>query len=239
MRTYELLLKIWLPFLPAHKVLNRKVGIYGSLNPRCNLKKRGHFAVIKFVEVFRSGRWQVEIKDTLAEFELTVLRRDSARCQPCVVFQILQKASQSMQRSPIVLHSSHLPLGAIMQLPRPDSDSHMGSLPPAKRKHTFGMLVTLSTESERSGFRTHASFSPKSEDESGKHALYSTVPENSFCMNIPLPRASTGFRHAGDALPIARVLAGFWHVGDTLPVARASTGFRLVGNALPISRGEA
>src|SRR5216684_4001646 len=221
MRTYKLPLKIWLPFLPAHKVLNRKVGIYGSLNPRCNLKKRGHFAVIKFVEVFRSRRWQVEIKDTLAEFELTVLRRDSARRQPHVVFQILQKASQSMQRSPIVLHSLHLPLGTIMQLLRPDSDSCMGSSPPAKRKHTFGMLVTLSTESERSGFRTCASLSPESEDESGKHALYSTVPENSFCMNIPLPRASTGFRHAGDALPIARVLAGFWHAGDALPVTRA------------------
>ena len=195
--------------------------------------------MIKFVEVFRSGRWQVEIKDTLAEFELTVLRCDSARCQPRVIFQILQKASQSMQRSPIVLHSSHLPLGAIMQLPRPDSDSRMGSSPPAKRKHTFGMLATLSTESERSGFRTHASLSPESKDESGKHALYSTVPENSFCMNIPLPRASTGFRHVGDALPIARVSAGFWHAGNALPVARASTGFRHVGNALPIGRGEA
>src|SRR5258708_39621330 len=147
MRTYELPLKIWLPFLPAHKVLNRKVGIYGSLNPRCNLKKRGHFAVIKIVEVFRSGRWQVEIKNTLAEFELTVLRHDSARCQPHVIFQILQKASQSMQRSPIVLHSSHLPLDTIMQLPRSDSDSCMGSLAPAKRKHTFSILAMLSTES--------------------------------------------------------------------------------------------
>src|SRR5260370_35414215 len=126
MRTYELSLKIRLPFLLAHKVLNRKVGIYGSLNPRCNLKKRGHFAVIKFVEVFRSGRWQVEIKDTLAEFELTVLRCDSARCQPRVIFQILQKPSQSMQRSPIVRHGWHLHLAAIMQLPEPTSVSCMG-----------------------------------------------------------------------------------------------------------------
>ena len=87
------------------------------------------------------------------------------------------------------------------------------------------MLVMLSTESERSGFRTHALLSPKSEDESGKHALYSTAPENGFCMNIPLLRASTGFWHVGDALPIARVSAGFWHAGDALPVTRASTGF--------------
>src|SRR5229473_443069 len=105
MRTYELPLKIWLPFLQAHKVLNRKVGIYGSLNPRCNLKKRGHFAVIKFVEVFRSRRWQVEIKDTLAKFELTILRHDSARCQPHVVFQILQKASQSTAHIPTLVRN--------------------------------------------------------------------------------------------------------------------------------------
>src|SRR5258708_38667597 len=160
MRTYELPLKIRLPFLPAHKVLNRKVGIYGSLNPRCNLKKRGHFAVIKFVEVFRSGRWQVEIKDMLAEFELTILRHDSARRQPCVVFQILQKASQSMQRSPIVLHSSHLPLGTIMQLLRPNSDSRMGSSLPAKRNHTFVMLPTLSTPPDTYAFRPLAPLSP-------------------------------------------------------------------------------
>src|SRR5258707_722961 len=111
MRTYKLPLKIQLPFLPAHKVLNRKVGIYGSLNPRCNLKKRGHFAVIKFVKVFRSGRWQVEIKDTLAEFELTILRRDSARCQPHVVFQILQKPPKAC-KDPQLCSTAHIFLWA-------------------------------------------------------------------------------------------------------------------------------
>src|SRR5260370_16874406 len=105
-----------------------------------------------------------------------------------------------------------------MQLPRSDSDSCMGSLAPAKRKHTFSMLAMLSTESERSGFRTHALLSPKSEDESGKHALYSTAPENSFCMNILLPRASTGFWHVGDALPIPRVSARYFPFGTPHPI---------------------
>jgi len=55
-----------------------------------------------------------------------------------------------------------------MELPRKNSSSPMDFSPSAERKGTFGMLVPLS---------------PESEDESDKHALYFTKPENNSCMN--------------------------------------------------------
>jgi hypothetical protein len=68
--------------------------------------------------------------------------------------------------------ASHLPLHkgeqlaiANMELPRESSGSPMDFPAAAERKSTLGMLA------------------PESEDESSKHTLYSTRPENDFLIN--------------------------------------------------------
>ncbi len=103
----------------------------------------------------------------------------------CICKMTWQTPSQNIEISPIFLHKvshgkspiSHLPLHkgeqlvvTNMELPRENSSSPMDFPPPAKRKGTFGMHVPLF---------------PESEDKSSKHTLYSTRPENDFCMNTP------------------------------------------------------
>ena len=69
-----------------------------------------------------------------------------------------------------------LPVDTIVGLLRDNSDSPMGSPPPPSRKNTFGMLEL--PESEWSDFGMDAPLPPESEDESSKHALCSSGPEN-------------------------------------------------------------
>jgi hypothetical protein len=83
-----------------------------------------------------------------------------------------------------------------------DSDLCISSLPPVKRKYTFGMLTLLS--SEKSDFGMCTMFSLKPEDESDKHALCSTWPKNDFCMNAHFTKASMRFGHARDTLIFAK-----------------------------------
>jgi len=83
--------------------------------------------------------------------------------------------------NPLALHSplpkGKKPVPSIMG-PQRDSSFHMGSPPPAERKHTLGMLTLPSPEFEQSDFGLSAtlSSSPESKD-SGKHTLYSMQPE--------------------------------------------------------------
>src|SRR5258708_24586496 len=86
------------------------------------------------------------------------------------------------------------------------------------------MPSPFSPESEQRDFRMCALLSPESEDESGKHPLYSTGPKSDFCMNAPFPRASTRFWNARDTLPIPRAAVGLRHARITLPVPRVAAG---------------
>jgi hypothetical protein len=61
---------------------------------------------------------------------------------------------------------------ASIELPTEDSDLRMGTRPPPKRKNDISSLVP-SRESEQSDSEMQGLLSLESEDESGKHALYS------------------------------------------------------------------
>jgi hypothetical protein len=84
--------------------------------------------------------------------------------------------------------SLHLPLpkgqklavATDIELPSESSDSQMDSLPSADRGYTLGIRPL---SSNRGGFRVREPlFLPgSSEDESGKHALYSAKLENDLC----------------------------------------------------------
>src|SRR5258707_316496 len=101
------------------------------------------------------------------------------------------------------------------------------------------MPSPFSPESEQRDFRMHALLSPESEDESGKHPLYSTGPKSDFCMNAPFPRASTRFWNARNTLPIPRAAAGLQHAHITLPVPRAAAGLWHAHITIPIPRAAA
>src|SRR5258708_26137495 len=55
------------------------------------------------------------------------------------------------------------------------------------------MPSLFSPELEQRDFRMHTSLSPESEDESGKHPLYSTGPKSDFCMNAHFPEPQHDF----------------------------------------------
>ena len=96
-----------------------------------------------------------------------------------------------------------------MELPSEIFDSRIDSLPPAERRHTFGMPAPLS--SNQSDFEMRESLSLESEDESGKHTLHSTGPEN-VCNTLTAPRTDS----TEASLRIARTLT------FTVPRAEAS-----------------
>ena len=76
-----------------------------------------------------------------------------------------------MYNPPNSLQKAKKPAENIVELPREDTDSHMGSLP-ARRKHTFGVLASPSPGLEESGFEFNRSLSPEAEKGTGTHALY-------------------------------------------------------------------
>ena len=92
-----------------------------------------------------------------------------------------------------------------MELSGENSDSHMDSPPPPKRKYTFGMYAPLPPG--RSDFGMRKLLSKEPEDESGKHALHSTGLNMISAWMRHLPRASTRFWHAGDTLAVSRTKA--------------------------------
>src|SRR5712692_6796564 len=98
------------------------------------------------------------------------------------------------------------------------------------------MPSPFSPESEQRNFRMCISLSPESEDESGKHPLYSTGPKSDFCMNAPFPRASTQFWNARDTLPIPRAAAGLQHSSITVPIPSPEEGLWHAHNTLSIPR---
>jgi hypothetical protein len=73
-----------------------------------------------------------------------------------------------------------------MEMLREKSDLPMGSLPPAKKRHTFGPTVQLSPQSEHSDLELRPSLSLESEDEPSMHTICSA------CMPH-FPRADTRF----------------------------------------------
>jgi hypothetical protein len=70
MSTYILQAEFLLPHLPFRKVPNRLVGLYGSLNSGCYLKKSWHFGGVLGIETFCRRGDGFKFETRLPSFQL-------------------------------------------------------------------------------------------------------------------------------------------------------------------------